>query len=78
MEKYEAETPLAFAVLVHNQIGQFEALLASIFRPQNSYCIYLDKKTSDDFKEKVIKLVDNYKTVFPMVSSQITFLQYNC
>ena len=67
MEKYESETPLAFAILIHSQIGLFEALLASLFRPQNSYCIYLDKKTSDDFKNGVEKLVSNYKNKFPMV-----------
>jgi hypothetical protein len=50
VEKYESETPLAFAILIHSQIGLFEALLALLFRPQNSYCIYVDQKTSDNFK----------------------------
>ena len=68
VEKYESETPLAFAILVHNQMGQFEALLGSLFRPQNSYCIYLDQKTTDEFKAGVKKLVDNYKAKFPWVS----------
>ena len=68
VEKYESETPLAFAILVHNQMGQFEALLGSLFRPQNSYCIYLDQKTTEEFKSEVQQLVSNYKAKFPLVS----------
>jgi hypothetical protein len=48
-------------------MGQFEALLGSLFRPQNSYCIYLDQKTTEDFKAGVVQLVNNYKAKFPMV-----------
>ena len=62
------ETPLAFAIVVHNQLGQLEALLASLFRPQNSYCLYLDKKTSAEFKQGAEKMVSNYKAKFPKVS----------
>jgi hypothetical protein len=75
VEKYESETPLAFAILIHSQIGLFEALLASLFRPQNSYCIYVDQKTSDNFKSKVDKLVDNYKQKFPQVTITLVLFE---
>ena len=35
----EAEFPIAFNILMHKDVLQFELLLRSIYRPQNSYCV---------------------------------------
>ena len=75
LTKYEIETPLGFAILVHNQIGQFEALMGSLFRPQNSYCIYVDQKTSEEFKGQVEIIVGNYKAMFPQVTYSLYFIE---
>ena len=67
LTEYEHSTPLAFSIVVHNHIGQLEALMGSLFRPQNSYCIYVDPKTSSKFKSGVEKMMLNYKIMFPTV-----------
>ena len=61
----EKRVPLAFSILCHSNLGILEALLASIFRPQNYYCIYVDKKAPIDFVNNVKRLVNTYKMKFP-------------
>ena len=39
--------------------------MASLFKPHNAYCIYIDKKAASDFVEKAQKLIDIYKFKFP-------------
>ena len=67
-EKWRNETNLAFSLVVHNQIGLFEALLSSIFRPYHSYCIFVDAKATSRFKTLVKALIGCYKANFPKVS----------
>jgi hypothetical protein len=46
----ERMTPFAYSILNHSSLGLLEALLSVIFRPHNSYCIYVDAKASDRHK----------------------------
>ena len=46
----ERKNPFAFSILNHSNLGLLEALLSVIFRPHNSYCIYVDAKASDKYK----------------------------
>lgn len=61
----ELQTPLAFSIIAHNQISLLETLIASIFRPHNAYCIFVDAKASPEFQDMVSNLVDCYKSQFP-------------
>lgn len=61
----ESKTPLAYSILCHGNIGLLEAQLASIFRPQNAYCIYVDAKAPMDYKRAVLALAGVYKEHFP-------------
>jgi len=54
-------------VIVHDRIGQFEALLATIFRPHNSYCIYVDSKADSTFQKTIQNLIEKYRDIFPQV-----------
>jgi len=45
--------PIAFSILVHWHLEQFERLLRAIYRPQNVYCIHVDAKTSWTFHSTV-------------------------
>ena len=56
---------MAFSILCHSNLGVLEVLLASIFRPHNYYCIYVDKKASKEFLNNVKRLVNAYKIKFP-------------
>lgn len=41
----ERNFPLAFAIKMHTNPVQAEQLLRTIYRPHNTYCIYVDKKS---------------------------------
>lgn len=56
---------MAFSILCHGNLGQLEALLATIFRPQNVYCIYVDDKSPIEYKMAVRQLAAIYKYHFP-------------
>jgi len=36
--------PIAFSILFHNYIESFINLISAIYRPQNYYCVHIDKK----------------------------------
>lgn len=61
----EKKTPLAFALVTHGHLGILEAQLATLFRPHNAYCIFIDKKSSASFKSAVGQMLDCYKQQFP-------------
>ena len=42
-----------------------EAQLATLFRPQNAYCIYIDQKAPVQFHQAVNTLIDCYTQKFP-------------
>ena len=66
---HELKTPLAFSIVAHSHLGLLEAQLATIFRPNNAYCIFVDSKAIHTFKNAVSQLVDCYREKFP--STQI-------
>ena len=40
----EKSLPIAFSIVTHGHLGVLEAQLATLFKPHNAYCIYIDKK----------------------------------
>jgi hypothetical protein len=56
---------MAFSIMCHSNLGILEALLASIFRPHNYYCVYVDNKVSLEFQNNVKRLLNAYKIKFP-------------
>ena len=54
----EIDFPLAFVVMVYEDAQQVARLLRLIYRPQNVYCIHVDKKSSDEFYERMIELAE--------------------
>ena len=61
------ETEIAFGIVTHSQIGLLESLLASIFRPHHSYCIFVDAKSTSKFKALTKALISCYKLHYPKV-----------
>ncbi|CAL8085950.1 unnamed protein product [Calicophoron daubneyi] len=45
----EADFPLAFNILVFTDLERAVRLLRAIYRPQNSYCIHVDKKSTKEY-----------------------------
>ena len=56
---------MAFTIVTHDQLGLFEVLLHSIFRPYNAYCIYIGSNTGENYRHSVKKLVDCYNFLYP-------------
>ena len=46
-----------------------ETLIASLFRPHNSYCIFVDAKATTEFQNLVQQLVNCYRLKYPQVRS---------
>ena len=67
ISKAERQTPLAFSILAHDQFPLLETLIALLFRPHNSYCIFVDAKAAADYENLVQKLVNCYRYKFPKV-----------
>ena len=63
----EKRIPLAFSIIAHEQFPLLETLIASIFRPHNLYCIFVDAKAATEFHNLVQKMVNCYKSKFPQV-----------
>ncbi len=55
------ETPLAFSVVLHRDLGLALTQLRLLFRPYHAFCLYVDGNTSKDFKEAMHGLVDCYQ-----------------
>jgi len=61
--KEENAFPLAYSILFHRNVEQLERLLRAIYRPQNQYCIHVDKKTP----KHVLNAVQQISSCFPNV-----------
>lgn len=70
----EREFPLAFNILFYQNIEQLERLLRAIYRPQNQYCIHVDKKTPQSIIETVQHLTDCFDNVF--LASKLEIVVY--
>nr|XP_034333294.1 uncharacterized protein LOC117691383 [Crassostrea gigas] len=44
----ERDFPIAYSILVYESPEQFEILLRAIYRPQNAYCVHVDRKTTEN------------------------------
>ena len=59
----EAEFPIAFSLLLYKEPGQAERLLRAIYRPQNYYCVHVDRKS----EAKVFEAMQSLSGCFPNV-----------
>jgi Core-2/I-Branching enzyme len=64
LRESDADFPIAFNILIHWQLQQFERLLRAIYRPQNTYCIHIDAKTSYSFHATVLAIARCFDNVF--------------
>ncbi|KAM6961204.1 beta-1,3-galactosyl-O-glycosyl-glycoprotein beta-1,6-N-acetylglucosaminyltransferase 3 [Aplochiton taeniatus] len=61
-------------MVIHNQIEMFERLLRAVYAPQNVYCVHVDKKSSEEFKNAVQAIVSCVPNVF--VASKLESVVY--
>jgi len=75
LSEEEIKFPIAYILTIHKKLRQFELLLRAIYRPNNIYCIHVDKKSPQQFKENVMKIASCLPNVF--VASQSVNLIYS-
>ncbi|CAG5115950.1 unnamed protein product [Candidula unifasciata] len=64
LTKEEEDFPLAFSMLTFKDVEMVERLLKAIYRPQNYYCIHVDKKSPDSFYQSVASIAKCFPNVF--------------
>lgn len=67
LKKYEKKKlkpaySLAFSHLLHKEIAIYEAFLSVYFRPNNFYCVHIDKESKDKVWKAVQGLINCYST----------------
>lgn len=61
--KDEADFPLAFQILAFKNAAQLELLLKAIYRPHNEYCIHIDKKSTDSFRNTIVNIAKCFDNI---------------
>ncbi|XP_061410268.1 N-acetyllactosaminide beta-1,6-N-acetylglucosaminyl-transferase [Lethenteron reissneri] len=64
LSKEEQDFPLAYIITVHKEFETFAVLFRNIYMPQNIYCIHVDVKSSESFKESMQRLAGCFDNVF--------------
>ncbi|KAH9514856.1 Beta-1,3-galactosyl-O-glycosyl-glycoprotein beta-1,6-N-acetylglucosaminyltransferase 3 [Bulinus truncatus] len=60
----EENFPIAFSMMVYKDVEMVERLLRSIYRPQNYYCIHVDKKSDEQFIKAVSDITSCFDNIF--------------
>ncbi|XP_021071150.1 N-acetyllactosaminide beta-1,6-N-acetylglucosaminyl-transferase isoform X1 [Mus pahari] len=64
LSEEEAAFPLAYIMVIHKDFNTFERLFRAIYMPQNVYCVHVDSKATDTFKEAVRRLLSCFPNAF--------------
>ncbi|XP_077979467.1 N-acetyllactosaminide beta-1,6-N-acetylglucosaminyl-transferase-like [Glandiceps talaboti] len=64
IDNVEEEFPLAFVISMYRSVGQVEQLLRTIYRPQNVYCIHVDKKAKDEVHVAIKAISSCFDNIF--------------
>ncbi|KAL8596037.1 hypothetical protein ACOMHN_021077 [Nucella lapillus] len=64
LTRVEEQFPIAYSVLVFKQASQVVDLLRAIYRPQNWYCVHVDKKSKPAFRQAMEAVCRCFPNVF--------------
>lgn len=64
LSEEERNFPIAYSMVIHENVEMFERLLRAIYTPQNVYCVHVDQKSKDDFKAAVVGIISCLPNVF--------------
>ena len=75
--KEESDFPIAFSILMHENVEQAERLLRMIYRPQNFYCIHVDLKASDTIQAAIRAITNCFDNVIlPIKQVGVRWAEY--
>ncbi|XP_066500228.1 beta-1,3-galactosyl-O-glycosyl-glycoprotein beta-1,6-N-acetylglucosaminyltransferase-like [Hoplias malabaricus] len=64
LSEEEEAYPLAYSIVVHHKVQNFERLLRAIYAPQNFYCIHVDTKSPESTRKAIDAIVSCFDNVF--------------
>ncbi|XP_017269213.1 beta-1,3-galactosyl-O-glycosyl-glycoprotein beta-1,6-N-acetylglucosaminyltransferase-like [Kryptolebias marmoratus] len=64
LSKEEEDFPLAYSMVVHHKVQNFERLLRVIYAPQNLYCVHVDKKSKPSVTSAIQAIASCFPNVF--------------
>lgn len=64
LNEEEKNFSIAYSMMVYKNPEQFEILLRAIYRPQNIYCIHVDKKTPQSVYNEFASIIRCFPNVF--------------
>ncbi|XP_061678196.1 beta-1,3-galactosyl-O-glycosyl-glycoprotein beta-1,6-N-acetylglucosaminyltransferase 3 [Syngnathoides biaculeatus] len=64
LSEEEKDFPIAYSMVIHDQIEMFERLLRAIYAPQNIYCVHVDRKSTVEFRKAVDAIASCFENVF--------------
>lgn len=62
-DSVEQQFPLAFSIIMYNQVTMVERMLRAIYRPQNYYCIHVDHKAEHEIYDTMISIAKCFSNV---------------
>ncbi len=62
--------PIAFTVVAHREFSRLVRLLRMIYRPQNSYCIHIDKRSTPEFRLAIENLLSCFGPNIHLISTE--------
>lgn len=75
LSREERGFPIAYIITIHKKVPEFERLLRAIYRPNNLYCVHVDKKSPEKFHEQVQAVTSCFDNVF--VASNLVEVHYS-
>ncbi|XP_054636356.1 beta-1,3-galactosyl-O-glycosyl-glycoprotein beta-1,6-N-acetylglucosaminyltransferase-like [Dunckerocampus dactyliophorus] len=64
LSQEEEDFPLAYSMVVHHKVQNFERLLRAIYTPQNIYCVHVDNKAPASVRSAIRSIVSCFPNVF--------------
>lgn len=64
LSKEELDFPIAYSMVIHEKIENFERLLRAVYVPQNIYCVHVDEKSPESYKQAVKAIISCFPNVF--------------
>ncbi|XP_061585998.1 beta-1,3-galactosyl-O-glycosyl-glycoprotein beta-1,6-N-acetylglucosaminyltransferase-like [Cololabis saira] len=79
LSKEEEEFPIAYSMVVHHKVQNFERLLRAIYAPQNIYCVHVDKKSQASVSTAIQAIVSCFPNVFLVSKAvSVTYAAWPC